>query len=154
MEYLWPCSIQCHFVVIRCTCNFFRKYDFQKTLLLRQVTAKIYQTSPEVSSYSSSQNHAWDVWNFEFPAFNDFLKIKLNSPLYPVEKPKASIMWKRSDRRGRKVMKFGTRRHVWGAFWPCSIQGHFGRIRRTFDFSWLSLNDKEIEKKKQHCEWL
>ena len=40
-----------------------------KTLLLLQTAAK---TCPELSSQWSSQNYAWDFWNFEFLIFNFF----------------------------------------------------------------------------------
>ncbi len=43
-----------------------------KTLLLLQITAKGFQTSPEFSSNLSSQKYIWDFWNFAFPIYNDF----------------------------------------------------------------------------------
>ncbi len=30
------------------------------------------QKFPNISSGFFSQNYAWDLWNFEFPIFNDF----------------------------------------------------------------------------------
>ncbi len=42
-----------------------------KTLLL-QFTAESFQTFPGFSSKLSSQNYAWDFWNFEHWNFNDF----------------------------------------------------------------------------------
>ena len=46
-------------------------------LLLLQITAKSFQTSPEFSSQWSSQNYVWDFWNFENWNFNDFFSFSL-----------------------------------------------------------------------------
>ncbi len=61
-----------------------------------------FQTCHEFSFQWSSQNYFWDFWNFEFLIFNDFFAKISNSPLYPVEKPKSSIIWKTSDRRAKR----------------------------------------------------
>ncbi len=53
----------------------FRKYDFQKSLLLLQITAEIYQMSSEfLFSQWSSQNYVWDLelLGFENWNVNDF----------------------------------------------------------------------------------
>ncbi len=72
MGYLWLFSVQGHFEVIRCTCDFTENTIKKKkqtnrqtnkqtknnkkkiTLLLQQITAEVYQTSPELSSQWSS----------------------------------------------------------------------------------------------------
>ncbi len=63
-----------------------------KTILLLHIAAKSFQTFTEFSSQRSSQNYVGDVWNFEFPIYTIVFQKNSYSPLYPMEKPKTSII--------------------------------------------------------------
>ncbi len=72
-----------------------------KTLLL-QIAAESFQTFPEFSSQWSSQNYfgIFEILSLRFLMIF-FSKIS-SSPLYPMEKPKISIILKMSDRRSKR----------------------------------------------------
>ena len=50
----------------------------------------------------SSQSNIGDFGNFEFAIFNDVCPKFSNSPLYSIEKPKTSILWKTGNRRAKR----------------------------------------------------
>ncbi len=112
-----------------------------KTLLLLQLVAESFQTSPEFSSQWFSQNYIWDFWNFEFAILMIFFSKISNSPLYPMEKPKTSIIWKASDRRAKRSEIWDSRVLVvhnttyMVYLWPCYVQSHFGVIWCICNFS-------------------
>ncbi len=76
MRYRRPFSVQGHFGVIRCTCDFSENTIF-KRLLLIQIAAEIYQTRPESSYRWTSQNYFLGFLNFANWHFNDFFFVNL-----------------------------------------------------------------------------
>ncbi len=109
-----------------------REWKFKKATPPTTHIQKVLNVS-WISSQWSSQN--LQVWIFEI---SWFLTIILNSPLYPMGKPKTSILFKRAIVEGNGV-QFGTRGWYFdinGVSWPCSIQSYLGLfIWATFDFS-------------------
>ncbi len=73
-----------------------------KTLLLLQIAAKRLETCLEFSAQWSSRNYFWVFRNFDFLLIIIFFFKIANSPLYPRDKLKTSIIWKTSDRRTKR----------------------------------------------------
>ncbi len=97
----WNLSLQ-FFTIFFC----FRSHGSKnlKTLLFPQITFDFFfQTSAEFSSPWSSQKYCLEFFFFflKFCVYDFFPKIS-NSPLYPMEKPKTSIIWKMSVRGAKQ----------------------------------------------------
>ncbi len=64
--------------------------------------------------------------------FFDFTIFKLKTVKFTiVRKPKAPIIWKRSDHRARLAEIWESGQEYMGYLWSCSIQGHFAAILCT-----------------------
>ena len=85
------------------------------------------------------------IWSFQFLAFF-FESLQFTIAAYG--KSKTSIIWKTSDHRAKLSEIWDSLVpviHTYMYRWRCNVQGHFGIIRCTCDFSWLGRNGKTGE---------
>ena len=124
-----------------------------KTLLLLQITAKSFQTSPEVSSQWSSQKYVWYFWNFEFPTLAIFFsKFQIYyCSLWRNQKPQLSGKRATSRAKGSEnldwrvvvqhtnirctfgLVAFKFIMRSFGAIWIFRTLGHKRNRRKHFD---------------------
>ncbi len=77
-------------------------------------------------------------WNFDFPIFSNFLKENFNVTIVPYEETKNLnyLVKKRSYSETECNLRLAGRNRIcMGYLWICSVQGHFGVIWCTYNFS-------------------